>query len=83
MENATVLELHNSPDHSRIRSHFPCRTADRFHDCSNRKQTEAPRRYSCIELGGSSWNENTQTMLDQAADFLCEIKERQCKSYTK
>jgi len=42
----------------RIRSHFPCRAADRFHDCSKRKQTDAPRRNSCIEFGGSSCNQN-------------------------
>jgi len=36
-----------------------------------------------MELGGSSWNANTQTVLDQAADFLCEMKERECKSYAQ
>ena len=50
--------------HKRIRSHLPCRTADRFHDCSNRKQTDAPRRYSCMEFGGSSWNDNIKDNAD-------------------
>ena len=53
-------------DARRIRSHFPCRIADRFHDCSNRKHKDAPRRNSCIEFGGSSWNQNRETSLIDA-----------------